>query len=236
MGSQLTGNDSVPQIFRISYFFSKMKTQAIIAGVLLTVVNGAALVPALQPYASYAGPGSLAIGLWLLVRAAISRGDAQEIDEGQLAEGAVTVPVAPEPEVEAPKIPDASGEVEVVTMLGALQEKGRLVDFLMDDITAYSDAQVGGAARVVHQGCAAVLKEHFEISPVESVKEGSQVTVPADAPSGTYRLSGKVEGGAPFTGKLVHKGWKTTQVKLPRVIVKNKDGLPAIAPAQVEVG
>ena len=44
-----------------------------------------------------------------------------------------------------------------------LQEKGRLVDFLMDDINAYSDAQVGAAARVVHAGCRGVLQDHFAI-------------------------------------------------------------------------
>ena len=42
---------------------------------------------------------------------------------------------------------------------GAPRE-GRLIDFLMDDLTAYGDAQVGAAARVVHEGCKAVLQEH----------------------------------------------------------------------------
>ncbi len=32
-----------------------------------------------------------------------------------------------------------------------------MVDFLMEDITTYDDAQVGAAARVVHDGCKAVL-------------------------------------------------------------------------------
>ena len=36
---------------------------------------------------------------------------------------------------------------EVVNFLGILQEKGRLVDFLMDDVKGYSDAEVGAAAR-----------------------------------------------------------------------------------------
>jgi hypothetical protein len=39
-------------------------------------------------------------------------------------------------------------EAEVVSFLATLQEKGRFVDFLMGDITIYSDAQVGEAARV----------------------------------------------------------------------------------------
>lgn len=210
-----------------------MKTQAIIAGVVLVLANGAAMVPALQPFASYAGPASIAIGLWLLLRAAMSTESNPESVEQKLEP---EVGASEKPVVEASKAVESRGEVEVITLLGVLQEKGRLLDFLMDDITAYSDAQVGGAARVVHQGCTAVLKEYFEVVPVEETKEGGQVTVPSDAPDGTYRLSGKVEGEGPFTGKLVHKGWKTEKVKLPRLIVAEKGTLPAIAPAQVEVG
>lgn len=206
-----------------------MKTQAIIAGSALIVVNGAVFVPALAEYASYAPAASVAIGLWLLSRAAISKASSPAFE-------AAPVAVAPAPEVvAAPSIPEDQGHSEVVTLLSVFQEKGRLVDFLMDDIVAYSDAQVGGAARVVHQGCASALKEYFSISPVSAEKEGSRVTVPSDAPDGYYRLSGKVQGDAPFSGKLVHKGWKTDSVSLPRVLAADDSRLPAIAPAQVEI-
>ena len=94
---------------------------------------------------------------------------------------------------------------------------------------------LGAAARVVHQGCKAALSEHFEISPVSTEKEGSNVTVPAAAPSSQYRLTGKVGGAAPVSGKLVHKGWKADKVKLPRIVNVDKDSPPVIAPAQVEV-
>ena len=86
-----------------------------------------------------------------------------------------------------------------------MQEKGRLIDFLMDDITAYEDAQVGAAARVVHQGCRAVLKEQFEILPVHSGTEGSAVTVTEERAHDDYRMTGNLNGQAPFTGTLVHK-------------------------------
>ena len=46
---------------------------------------------------------------------------------------------------------DAAVEAGVVQFLARLQEKGRLVDFLMDDITPYSNEQIGVVARVVHQ-------------------------------------------------------------------------------------
>ena len=205
-------------------FFTDMKTQAIIAGAALTLVNGAALLPDMEGLATYAPAASIAIGLWLLSRAAIAKMASPMVEERHVAPAVVT-----------PVVPENQGQSEGVTLLGVFQEKGRLVDFLMDDIAAYSDAQVGAAARVVHQGCASALAQHFSISPVSGEHEGSRVTVPSDAPDGFYRLSGKVQGEAPFSGKLVHKGWKTDSVNLPRILVKDESCLPAIAPAQVEI-
>jgi hypothetical protein len=125
-------------------------------------------------------------------------------------------------------------DAEVANFLALLQEKGRLVDFLMDDITGYSDAEVGAAGRVLHEGCKAVLLEHFGIRPMREEGEGSKVTVPPGYAPDDYRLVGKISGEAPFTGTLVHHGWKTEWVKLPRLI--RADRPPAIAPAEVELG
>jgi hypothetical protein len=116
-----------------------------------------------------------------------------------------------------------------------LQEKGRLVDFLMDDINAYNDAQVGAAARVVHAGCAGVLREYFRINHVRTEEEGSTVQVPAGYSADEYRLVGRIAGPAPFSGVLVHRGWRTDMVKLPQLLRGAADQLPAIAPAEVEV-
>ena len=126
-------------------------------------------------------------------------------------------------------------DAEVVSFLATLQERGRFVDFLMDDITAYGDAQVGAAARVVHEGCRAALQEHFGIRPVRDESEGSRVSVPAGYAADEYRLVGKISGEAPFSGTLVHRGWKTEWVKLPRVLRTEGDRLPTIAPAEVEL-
>ena len=70
-------------------------------------------------------------------------------------------------------------DAEIVSFLAMLQARGRLVDFLMDDINTYDDAQVGAAARVVHAGCKAALLEHFRISPVRAESEGATVQVAA---------------------------------------------------------
>jgi len=83
----------------------------------------------------------------------------------------------------------------------------------MDDITTYDDAQVGTVARVVHQGCKAALREHFEIRRLREEGEGSSVTIATGYPADEYRLIGKISGPGPFSGNLVHHGWKTHSVK-----------------------
>jgi hypothetical protein len=50
-----------------------------------------------------------------------------------------------------------------------------------------------------------------------------------------YRLVGKISGQAPFSGTLMHRGWKTDAVKLPRVLRTGDDRFPTIAPAEVEL-
>lgn len=126
-------------------------------------------------------------------------------------------------------------EAEVISFLATLQEKGRLVDFLMEDITAYNDQQVAAAARVVHDGCRSALKEHIGIRPVREENEGSAITIAAGYAADEYRLVGKIAGEPPFSGTLVHRGWRTESVKLPRVLRPQGDRLPTIAPAEVEL-
>ena len=132
--------------------------------------------------------------------------------------------VSPSP----PTLSPNQSNAEVVNFLAILQEKGRLVDFLMDDIKGYSDAQVGAAVRVLHEGCRAVLLEHLG-------SEGSKVTVPAGYAPDEYRLVGKIRGEAPFSGVLVHHGWRTEWVKLPRLLRTGDDRLPTIAPSEIEL-
>lgn len=136
--------------------------------------------------------------------------------------------------VPAAAAPD-SDKAQVVGFLATLQEKGRLVDFLEDDIASYTDAQVGAAARVVHQGCKAVLHDYFRIAPVRAENEGTKVTVAAGYAADEYRLVGKISGQAPFSGTLMHRGWKAESVNLPRVLRTGDDRLPTIAPAEVEL-
>jgi hypothetical protein len=194
-----------------------------IAAVLLVLMAAAQLVPAPPEISRILVIASLVTSLALLVMLFTGK------NSPDAPKPAVAEAVKPAPAV----IPQNNPQAEVVTLLGILQEKGRFIDFLMEDITPYSDADVGGVARAVHQGCKAALNEHFHIEPISAEGEGATITVPAGYSADEFRLVGNLSGEAPFTGKVVHKGWKTTSVKLPRVL--KTDHLPAIAPAQVEV-
>ncbi len=207
-----------------------MRGVLIIAALLLVAVSAAALVPvaavpAAEPFRQDLAPVTVALAILVLIAAFL-----------QPRQKAPPLTPAAEPARPAPERLQASrADAEIVYFLAMLQEKGRLVDFLMDDINAYSDAQVGAAARVVHAGLKGVLQEHFSINPVRREEEGSTVQVPAGYSADEYRLVGKIAGSAPFSGVLVHRGWKTDSVKLPQVLSGAADRLPAIAPAEVEV-
>src|ERR1700730_8777567 len=201
-----------------------MRVVLIIAALLLVAVS-AAVVSAAEPTRQSLPQVTLALAILVLI--------------GVFSQPRQKMPPltpAAEPARPAPGRPQASrADAEIVHFLAMLQEKGRLVDFLMDDINAYSDAQVGAAARVVHAGCKGVLQEHFTINPVRTEQEGSTVQVPAGYSADEYRLVGKIAGSAPFSGGLGHRGWKTDMVKLPQWLRGAADPLPAIAPAEVEV-
>ncbi|HET6326676.1 MAG TPA: DUF2760 domain-containing protein, partial [Planctomycetaceae bacterium] len=61
------------------------------------------------------------------------------------------------------------------------------------------------------------------------------VTVALGYAADEYRFIGKISGAGPFSGTLVHRGWKTESVKLPRLVRVNAGRLPTIAPAEIEL-
>ena len=200
-----------------------LKVIAMIALLLLVAVNALELLPAASAFQSYLSGAAVAVSLIALIAVLIRRTPSRD-NAG--VEAARPIPV---------KTPANQADAEIVSFLAMLQSRGRLVDFLMDDINAHDDAQVGAAARVVHAGCKAALLEHFQISPVRIESEGSTVQVATGYSPDEYRLVGKISGPAPFSGVLVHHGWKTDAVNLPRILRNSTDRLPAIAPAEVEL-
>jgi hypothetical protein len=171
----------------------------------------------------------MALALYLVVDALLRR----RRDAGAVPPVAAPAPT-PAPQVLAAR-EEAAQAGGALVLLSQLQEKGRFVDFLMEDITAFPDAQVAAATRVVHQGCAAVIREYFDISPVHAGKEGERVTVDAADP-GRYRLSGKVAGNGPYAGVVVHRGWRTAKLALPRFTRPIDSTSPnIITPIEIEV-
>jgi hypothetical protein len=204
-----------------------MKAYLAIAGLLLVACNGLLLLPVTS---AYRGPiAAIAFALALLVLALSFLVGTKSSATPAAAPAVGPVPVQPP----TPAVNQANAEV--VAFFALLQEKGRLVDFLMEDLTSYNDAQVSAAARVVHQGCRQVLQEHFTVTAISGAEEGSQVIVPAGYAADEYRIVGKLSGDPPFTGKLIHKGWKTESVKLPRMVKTGENRFPPIAPAEVEL-
>lgn len=210
-----------------------MRTGIILCSTLLVLLLAGALTPAAQSAQPALTISSLVVAIITLLFALAGRRNAapQKIATPEPATPPQAKPVPPP----APT-PQPTAEAEILAFLGILQEKGRLVDFLMDDITPYDDAQVGTAARVVHQGCKAALSEYLQIAPIATVQEGQAITVPAA--TNEYRLTGRVTGSAPFSGTLVHKGWKAATIQLPRVTQPtgaSREAARVIAPAEVEI-
>ena len=118
-------------------------------------------------------------------------------------------------------------------LLALLQQEGRFVDFLEENTTTYSDAEIGGAARVVHEGCRKVIRDHLQIAPVREETEGARLTLPDGFNATAVRLTGNVVGQAPFTGTLMHRGWQVIDIKLPK-LAEGHD-VRILAPAEVEL-
>lgn len=113
---------------------------------------------------------------------------------------------------EPPKPPKPSGAA--LRMLALLQAESRLVDFLMEDIQAASDEQIGKAARKVHADARKALQRFAAIDTVLSGKEEDTVTVPKGFDPSAVRVIGNVTGEPPFTGQIQHPGWRVKELKV----------------------
>ena len=145
-------------------------------------------------------------------------------------------PAAPAPApapVKAVEPPPERVHASGLFVLSMLQREGRLIDFLQEDVAAFSDADIGAAARVVHGGCRKALAQCLTLEPVLKDAEGAPVTVPAGFDAQRIRLTGNVAGQPPFSGALKHHGWVTTSVRLP-ALSESLDPR-VLAPAEVEL-
>jgi hypothetical protein len=142
----------------------------------------------------------------------------------------------PAPPAEAPPPPPKLHEAPTdaaLQLLALLQREGRLLDFLEEDVSGYSDAEIGAAARVVHDDCRKALHQHLTLVRVRAEEEGSRLTVPKGFDAGEIRLIGNVVGEAPFTGTLAHAGWRASRIELPKL--SEGHDVQVLAPAEVEL-
>ena len=118
-------------------------------------------------------------------------------------------------------------------MLALLQRDGRLVDFLMEDLTAYDDAQIGAAVRDVHAGSRQALERYFTLEPVLDDEEGRPVTLERDVDAARdqgRRQRDGISGDARASSGIAagkRRGWPCRRCQ-PRAS-------NVVAPAEVEV-
>lgn len=140
---------------------------------------------------------------------------------------------APAPSIaQTPSLRDTA-PAAALQLLALLQQHGRFIDFIEENVSAYSDAEIGNAARVVHEGCRKVLRQYVQLAPLRSEAEGTRLTLEAGFDPAALRLVGNVVGQAPFTGTLLHRGWQVTDISLPQVSATHP--LRILAAAEVEI-
>ncbi|MBV1870908.1 MAG: DUF2760 domain-containing protein [Gammaproteobacteria bacterium] len=169
----------------------------------------------------------LVVILLLVVKSRDGQGDAVIRQDTVQSAGAQDPSQKP-----SPQFKKASSD-SALQLLGLLQHEARLIDFLEEETQSFSDAEVGAAARVVHEGARKVLRENFSILPVRDEVEGTRLTLESGFNNQEVRLSGNVIGEPPFAGQLVHRGWRVNEVSLPKV--SSEHDLSVVAPAEVEL-
>jgi Domain of unknown function (DUF2760) len=129
---------------------------------------------------------------------------------------------------EPARVSPSSGALQLLSLL---QREGRLVDFVEQEVTGFSDAEIAAAARVVHEGCRRALHAHARVVSVRSEREGAQLTL--ERAHADVKLVGNVAGSAPFRGVLRHRGWRVEDLTLPTLIGPRDPSL--VAQAELEL-
>jgi hypothetical protein len=120
-----------------------------------------------------------------------------------------------------------------VQMLALLQRDGRLIDFLLEDVTPYPDEQLGAAVRNIHDSCRQVIERYVGIEPILDAAEDQPVSVETGFDAAAIKLIGNLTGEPPIHGMLRHRGWRVKEINLP--MLPQGSGRMVIAPAEVEV-
>jgi hypothetical protein len=156
----------------------------------------------------------------------------QQVD--RLVRGELLAPARQEPEPRPAPEPKRPKRSEALTLLAALQREARFVDFVLEPIASYSDAQIGAAVRDIHRDSAALLERMFGVRPLVAEAEGAAIDVPPGFDAARYSLTGAVSGQPPHRGQLAHHGWQATRCELPSW-TGSDDAAMVVAPAVVEL-
>jgi hypothetical protein len=152
-----------------------------------------------------------------------------------LFKGRLPAALLPVTAAEAPVQSSAADTSDrALQMLALLQREGRFIDFALEDLATYSDAQIGAAARDVHAGCRRVLERYVTLEAILPGREGEAVTLGQDQQidPAAFHLVGNVAGQPPFRGTLLHPGWRASRVQLPSLATT---GRTIVAPAEIEL-
>lgn len=122
-----------------------------------------------------------------------------------------------------------------LTLLSALQREARFVDFVMEPLDGYDDAQVGAAARDVHRDLASVVQRIFAPEPLAEEPEGASLRLDPGFDAARYHLTGDVSGEPPYSGTLRHHGWVASRCEMP-AWTGEEGAAKVVSPAEVEVG
>jgi hypothetical protein len=137
--------------------------------------------------------------------------------------------------IDAQAVPPAetasASATAALQLLALLQREGRFVDFVQQDVASFGDADIGAAARVVHEGCRRAIRAHARVVSVRTEAEGASLTL--ERASEDVKLVGNVAGSAPFRGVLRHRGWRIEELTLPTVVGAHDPTL--VAPAELEL-
>lgn len=140
---------------------------------------------------------------------------------------ASSIPAPPPP---PPVVKVSDGALQ---LLGILQRDSRIVDFLMEDISGYSDEQVGGAMRGVHEQCRVSLDRYFKLSPVIDGVEGTFTKLDSAIEKRTKLIGNVPASGKAPGGLLRHKGWRVEKIDLPKTAAG--EDLMIVALAEIEI-
>jgi len=156
---------------------------------------------------------------------------------GRLADSAITglglsrraAPPAPAAPPPAPAVKPSDGALQI---LAIMQRDSRLLDFLMEDLTSYSDDQIGAAVRELHDQCRDSVSRYVTLQPVIDGVEGTFTQATSKDPN-VVKFVGNVPATPPPGGTLRHKGWRAVKVDLPPLATKQDATI--LAPAEIEV-